>query len=139
MLSTVEKILFLKSVDLFCTLPGNDLAHIAMVTEEIDVEDGEQFIVQGEQGDALFLVIDGSVRIHVRGVGDVATLGESDMVGEMSILDSEPRTADCFASGQTTLLKLRKGEFDDILSERPEIGRGIIKVLTERLRTANAK
>ena len=56
----------------------------------------------------------------------------------MSILDAEPRNADCFASGNVTLLKLRKAEFDDIMAEKPEIARGIIKVLTDRLRAAVA-
>ena len=64
----------------------------------------------------------------------VATLGERQVVGEMSILDSETRSADCFAKGHTTLLRLRKGEFDDIMAEKPEIARGILKVLTGRLR-----
>jgi len=138
MLSTVERVLFLKSVDLFSAIPGNDLARIATVTEEMHLEEGEQFIRQGEHGDELFLIIEGSARVHVRGIGDVATLGERQLVGEMSILDAEPRNADCFASGNVTLLKLRKAEFDDIMAEKPEIARGIIKVLTDRLRTATA-
>ena len=53
-------------------------------------------------------------------------------------MDAEPRNADCFASGNVTLLKLRKAEFDDIMAEKPEIARGIIKVLTDRLRAAVA-
>ena len=138
MLSTVERVLFLKSVDLFSAIPGNDLARIASVTEEMHLEEGEQFIRQGDHGDELFLIIEGSARVHVRGIGDVATLGERQLVGEMSILDAEPRNADCFASGNVTLLKLRKAEFDDIMAEKPEIARGIIKVLTDRLRTATA-
>ena len=50
MLSTVERVLFLKSVDLFSAIPGNDLARIAAVTEELHLEEGEQFIRQGEHG-----------------------------------------------------------------------------------------
>ena len=138
MLSTVERVLFLKSVDLFSAIPGNDLARIAAVTEELHLEEGEQFIRQGENGDALFPIIEGSARVHVRSIGDVATLGERELVGEMSILDAEPRNADCFAQGNVTLLKLRKAEFDDIMAEKPEIARGIIKVLTDRLRIATA-
>ena len=137
MLSTVEKVLFLKTVDLFGTIPGGDLTHIAGVTEEVTLLDGAQFISQGENGDALFLIIDGQVRVHVQQVGDVAALGERQVVGEMSILDSELRSADCFAVGETTLLKLRKAEFDDIMAEKPEIARSIIRVLTSRLRSKN--
>ena len=138
MLSTVEKVLFLKSVDLFSAIPGNDLARIATITEELHLEEGQQFIHQGETGDTLFLIIEGEARVHVRGVGDVATLGERQLVGEMSILDAEPRNADCFAKTELTALQLRKAEFDDIMSEKPEIARGIIKVLTARLRHATA-
>ena len=137
MLSTVEKVLFLKTVDLFSAIPGSDLTHIAGVTEEEDLLDGDQFIHQGETGDSLFLIIDGSVEVQVGGT-TVATLGERQVVGEMSILDSETRSADCVAKGPTTLLKLRKGEFDDIMAEKPEIARGILKVLTGRLRQKNA-
>jgi CRP-like cAMP-binding protein len=136
MITTVEKVLFLKSVDLFRSLPGEDLAQIAEISEEVPTASGETFIREGESGDALYLVLEGKVRVH-SGERTFKELGERECVGEMSILDSEPRSASVTASSDATLLKIGREEFRDILAERPEISLGIIRVLTRRLRDAN--
>jgi CRP-like cAMP-binding protein len=57
----------------------------------------------------------------------------------MAVLDSEPRSASVAAMAETLLLKIGREEFKDILSERPEISLGIMKVLSRRLRQANRR
>ncbi len=134
MISTVEKVLFLKSIDLFSQIPGEDLSQIAQITDEIRFEEGEEVFHEGDPGDTLYFVIDGRVRVHRSGV-DIAVLGERQVFGEMSLLDSEPRSASVNAVTDLTLLKITRDDFNEILAEKGEIAQGIIKVLTRRLRS----
>ena len=135
MITTVEKVLFLKSVDLFRALPGEELAQIAEIAEEQPFAAGEQVFAEGEPGDALYLVVEGSVKVH-QGQRQLAQLGVRDVFGEMAVLDSEPRSASVTALKDAVLLKIARDDFRDILQERPEIGMGVIKVLSRRLRDA---
>ncbi len=135
MLSTVEKVLFLKSIDLFSQIPGEDLAAIALISSEENRELGDEIFAEGEAGDALYLVIDGRVRVHKLD-RVIAELGERECFGEMAILDAAPRSATVSSLSPTALLKITREDFQDILTEKPEIAQGIIKVLTRRLRDA---
>src|SRR5262249_12832267 len=135
MLSTVEKVLFLKSIDLFSQIPGEDLAQIALIATEESREPNEEIFAEGESGDALYLVLDGKVRV-LRQERVIAELGERECFGEMAILDAAPRSASVTALSDTNLLKISREDFREIMAEKPEIANGIIKVLSQRLRSA---
>ena len=94
MLSTIEKLLFLKEIELFQSLSHEDLAQVAQIAIEVEIEENETFIVEGDIGDALFLILEGRVSIH-KGNQVLTTLGEKEPIGEMGILDSSPRSASC--------------------------------------------
>ena len=135
MITTVEKVLFLKSIDLFRSLPGEELATIAEIAEEQPFAAGEPVFAEGEPGDALYLLVEGAVKVH-RGDKQLAQLGARDVFGEMAVLDSQPRGASVTVLKDAVLLKIGRDDFRDILQERPEIGMGILQVLSRRLRPA---
>lgn len=135
MISTVEKVLFLKSIDLFSQIPGEDLAAVALISTEEHRETGEEIFGEGEAGDALYLVIDGTVRVH-KADRVIAELGERECFGEMAILDGAPRSGTVTTVVEVNLLKITREDFQEIMTEKPEIAMGIIKVLTRRLRDA---
>jgi CRP-like cAMP-binding protein len=138
MISTVEKVLFLKSIDLFRALPSEELAQIAEIAEEQPLAKGDQVFAEGEPGDALYLIVEGKVKVH-KGDKELARMGVRDVFGEISVLDSEPRSAAVSAIEDAVLLKIGRDDFRDILSERPEIAMGVMKVLTRRLRETSKK
>ena len=138
MISTVEKVLFLKSIDLFRALPSEELAQIAEIAEEQPLAKGDQVFAEGEPGDALYLIVEGKVRAH-QGDKELARMGVRDVFGEISVLDSEPRSATITAVEDAVLLKIGRDDFRDILAERPEIAMGVMKVLTRRLRETSRK
>ena len=138
MISTVEKVLFLKSIDLFRALPSEELAQIAEIAEEQPLAQGDQVFAEGEPGDALFLIVEGKVRVH-QGDNELAQMGVRDVFGESSVLDSEPRSATVTALENAVLLRIGRDDFRDILAERPEIAMGVMKVLTRRLRETSKK
>jgi CRP/FNR family transcriptional regulator, cyclic AMP receptor protein len=135
MISTVERVLFLKSIDLFSKIPGEDLASLALISSEESRETNDEVFSEGESGDALYLVIDGKVRVH-KSDRVIAELAERECFGEMAILDASPRSATVTALVRTHLLKITREDFQEIMSEKPEIARGVILVLTRRLREA---
>lgn len=135
MLSTVEKVLFLKSIELFSQIPGEELAQVALIATEELRDPGEEIFAEGEAGDALFLVLEGQVRVHTSN-RVIAELGERECFGEMALLDTGPRSATVTATHLTRLLRIGREDFQEILSDKPEIALGIIKVLSRRLRDA---
>ena len=136
MISTIEKVLFLKSVNLFNQIPGEELACVAEITKEVPFEEGNVIIKQGEIGDCLYLVIEGNVRV-VTGDQELVHLGKGECFGEMSLLDSEPRSASIQAVTDVILLRITQDDFFSMMSERPKITNEILTVLTRRLRDAN--
>jgi CRP/FNR family transcriptional regulator, cyclic AMP receptor protein len=136
MLTTADKVLFLKGLELFTAIRSEDLAEIATVTEEVSLEDGETVFTSGDRGDALYMVVEGRVRIHV-GDSKLAELGEREVFGEMALLDPAPRSASATASGGAVVLRIGQDDFANVLADRPEVAAGILRVLTRRLRTAN--
>lgn len=138
LISTVEKVLFLKSIDLFSQIPGEDLVRVAQIAEEVDFEPKETIISEGEIGDSMYLIVDGRVEIF-KGKRLVVELGARECVGEMAILDSEPRSATVRTLTPVSALKIEREDFYDLLTEKLEIAQGIIKVLTRRLRRTTAE
>ncbi len=138
MLSTIEKVLFLKSVELFHKINGEDLAQIAGIAKETHFENGELIIQQGALGNSMYLIIEGEVSVH-RAKQKIARLGEREAFGEMAILDHEPRSASVTAITDVSCLKIEREDFYALMSDKPEIAYGIIRVLTQRLRAANQR
>jgi CRP/FNR family transcriptional regulator, cyclic AMP receptor protein len=138
MISTVEKVLFLKSIDLFRALPSEELAQIAEIAEEQPMASGDLVFAEGEPGDSLYLIVEGRVKVH-KGAKELVVLSLRDVFGEMAVLDSEPRSASVTAIEDAVVLKIGRDDFRDILSERPEIAMGVMKVLTRRLRETSKK
>jgi CRP-like cAMP-binding protein len=139
MLSTMERVLFLRSVEVFGDVAGEDLASIAEVSEEVSFHAGEAIVRQGEPGDGLYVIVDGGVSIIVEGSGQVAVRGPGNVVGEMAVLSGRPRAATCVAVGEVLALRLLRDDFLEIMTERQAVAVGVVRVLTERLDEATQR
>lgn len=133
MLLLVEKVIILRTVSIFSETPEDYLAEIAMVLQEMEVEPDTTFIHKGEPGNCLYIIASGRVRVH-DAEREFTTLGEREVVGELALLDSEPRNADVTAMEKTMLLKLDQEAFYELITSNPEVVRGVLRVLTRRLR-----
>jgi len=133
MLSTIEKVLILKTVTMFSQTPDNVLADVSDLLEDLDVSENETIFEQGDPGDSLYVIVEGKVRVHD---GDrlLNYLGESDVFGEMALLDPEPRLASVTTVEPTRLFRLDQEPFYELMAERPEVATGIIRVLAGHLR-----
>ena len=133
MISTIERVLFLKSVPLFRTIAGEELAHVAQIAEEAYFAPGETFIRQSEVGDCLYVLIDGAVDVVVDERVHVARVGPKAILGEMAVLTDAPRTASCTAVEDTIALRIDRDDFWELMGQHPAVALGVIKEMSERL------
>lgn len=133
--TTLEKTILLKTVNLFQSIPTEELSKVAYIAEEVQYNAHARLFAQGDHGDSLYIVMDGNVKIH-KGDRHIASLGKGACLGEMALLDQEPRSADVTIESDATLLKITQDDFYEIMSSNTEIMQGIIKLLTGRLRKA---
>lgn len=135
MYSTLEKTILLKTVNLFQTIPTEDLSKVAQIAVEEQFNANMPLFVEGDFGDSLYIILDGDIKIH-KGNRHIASLGKGACLGEMALLDQEPRSADATSETDATLLKIKQEDFYEIMSSNMEIMQGIVKLLTGRLRDA---
>jgi HEAT repeat protein len=133
MFSTIDRILFLKSTQLFQKVPSEDLAALARVAQVASYHPGETVVREGELGDRLYVLVHGRVEVTVAGQKK-ASLGPGEAFGEMAVLDASPRSATVTAAEETEVLCIGSEEFYEILHEQVEIAEGVIRMLTRRLR-----
>ena len=133
MLSTIERVLLLKGVSLFSGIPDEALVDVACALEEMEVGAGERIIVKGDAGTSMYIVVDGRVRVH-DGDHILNELGEGEFFGEMAVLDAAPRVASVTSISPTLLFRLHQDVLYELIQDQPDIGRGIIRVLSARIR-----
>ena len=138
MMPLIEKVMILKGSEFFRNFPGAELAGIAELTEVVHAGADEVLFELGDEGDAFYVIVSGSVIIS-RKETKLATLGPREGFGEMAILDGEPRSASATAAEDTTLLSLDREAFDRVIERNPVVARGVYRVLTERLRNTLAQ
>ena len=134
----VEKVLLLKSLALFKDTPENILADLAPLMKEMQYEPGIEIFKEGETGDCMYIIGQGGVRIH-KGNTTLAILKDKEVFGELSLLDADTRSASATTETDCVLYKIDQEPFYELLDERPEVARGFIKILCQRLRTMNEK
>ncbi len=133
-----EKVLILKSLSLFTETPETILSDLAPLLEEIEYEQGTPVFKEGDIGDSMYIIYKGEVKIH-KGNTTLAILKEKEVFGELSLLDSESRSASATCQTDCFLFKIDQEPFYELLDARPEIARGFIKILCQRLRSQNEK
>lgn len=133
MLLTIERVALLRGIDIFAETPDDILASVARIIEEVEVTQGENFIREGKSGDCLFVVIEGEVRVHSDNK-TITLLGSGKTVGELALLDPEPRSASVTAMEDTLLFRIDREPFAELMADRHEIAHGVIRALTRRLR-----
>jgi AAA family ATP:ADP antiporter len=133
MIATVEKIIRLKSMDLFAETEEEVLADVAAILEELEVAAGETFLQKGDVGSSLYIIIEGRVSVH-EGERKLAELGENDIFGELALLDPAPRSAAVTALADTRLFRLDQEPFYELLEDHTEVARKMLQILARRLR-----
>ncbi|MEK0316521.1 Npt1/Npt2 family nucleotide transporter [Cohnella sp. 56] len=128
----LKRVLVLQQVPLFQHLSPEGFLDLAQLVQEEEYAAGKTICKTGEYGDTLYAVVDGAVSVRREGRA-IATLSKGEYFGEMAIIDSGPRSADCVAVGRTSLLALRKEQLLALCFRDAQVPRGMMRVLAERL------
>ena len=129
----IEKILLLKNSDIFKRCSEVDLIDIASICQENHIDEGVTLFKKGDTGNCMYFIYSGQVSIH-DGQHQLAELGENEIFGELSLLDSESRSASATTLNDCILLKIEQEPFYDVIATNTEILKGIMRTLCRRLR-----
>lgn len=132
-LTTIEKVIFLKSVDIFSHATIEELGRVAALTEEVHFEPGETIYREGEPTDAIYLILQGRVAVEANGQL-VREIGKKQAFGTVAALDRNPAVHTVKASDSVHALKLNAQDFDDILSLDFELVRAVFHALCRIIR-----
>src|SRR4051812_17028145 len=136
----------LRRVKIFAAMDDSHLERFLKYMEVAPVRQFAEIVKQGEPGDAMYLVLEGEVRVRLIIAGKesvLAALGPGDFFGEIALFDNGPRSADVVANQDSTLLKISAGAFQRLASEAPDLATPFLlamgKTLTQRIRADNKR
>jgi CRP-like cAMP-binding protein len=126
----------LRGVPIFRGLTRSTLLQVAAQTREVRYQAGTTIVKEGEPGDVLCVITQGTVQVRKRDT-TVAEMTVGDFFGEISLIDGGPRSATVVARDDVTLLTLSASDFRALLNT-PYVARAALKSLASRLREAHA-
>ena len=137
----------LSKISLFSALQPSYLRRIANLGIEEDYPLGAMIFKEGAQGDKMYLILSGAVRISrtVPGMGEeaLAVLRAGTHFGEMALIDDFPRSADARAHEACKLFVVRKEDMEDLLFVDRDLAYDLlwsfVRTLSSRLRETNDK
>ena len=131
----MEMVFLLKEVPLFAGLSGEQLLPVTDIVKPVQMELGDVVFQQGDTGERVFLVISGEVEV-LHDEERVAVLREKECFGEMALLDQGERSASIRCLVDCDFWAISRQDFQDLLDLHPALAKGVIQVLTARLRDA---
>ena len=98
-----------------------------------------QFVFKaGDPGEAMYIVVEGEVEI-LDGSVLLETSGQGSIVGELALIDDEPRSATAIAKTDCRLVAVDRRRFQYMVQETPLFALSVMKVLADRLRKKNVR
>lgn len=137
----------IETIALFEDFEPQELEQLARFMNCYRAEAGSEIIREGENGDYMLLVLVGTieiVKLDVRGLPTrIAVVGPGKTLGEMSLIDGEPRFASCVALTEVQFAVLDRASLSRLIAEEPRIGvklmMELLMLLNQRLRNVSAQ
>ena len=137
----------LKKIPVLSRLTEDDLKIMSRRMEFQTVDSGKMLLNEGEKGDFICFVANGRLEVVKKTYTDheivINTLSRGQSFGEMSLIESLPRSASVKAIIQTDIIKLTRADFDLIMEQHTEIGikilKGISLLLSKKLRHTTSR
>jgi CRP-like cAMP-binding protein len=125
----------LSRVDVFRALDAEKIDRLSRRLRHVVFGPGEVILRQGDPGDSLYVVRGGQVAVQIGVLGaskEIATLGDGQFFGEMSLMTGEMRTATVVAKTDVECYIVDKEAFQEIVHEKPELAGTISDILSRR-------
>ncbi|HIK54037.1 MAG TPA: cyclic nucleotide-binding domain-containing protein [Synechococcales cyanobacterium M55_K2018_004] len=138
MLTSVDRLLFIRKVPLFKELRDDFLVRLASIMDELSFPSRHTIFAEGQDGRALYILVSGRVRVH-SGDRELARLESGAFFGEMAVFDAEPRSASVTTLEPCECLMLTQQQLYEAIEETPGIAVNFIRLLSRRIRQQNIK
>jgi CRP/FNR family transcriptional regulator, cyclic AMP receptor protein len=136
MLTSVDRLLFVRRVPIFKELRDDFIVRLASVMNELSFPANHAVFRQGEEGRSLYIVVSGRVKVHI-GDKKLAEVDKGKYFGEMAVFDTQPRSASATTLEPCDCLELTQEQLYDAIEETPEIAVNIIRELSRLIRKLN--
>ena len=138
MLTSVDRLLFIREIPVFRELRDEFLVRLASVMDELSFPANHTIFTKGQEGRSLYVVVKGQVRVHI-GSQELVRLEQGACFGEMALFDAEPRSASVTTLIPSDCLILTQQQLYEAIEENPGIAVNIIRLLSRRIRELNQK
>jgi CRP-like cAMP-binding protein len=136
----------LRRIKIFGAFSDDQLARFVQFMEIHEAKQFSTLVKQGDPGDAMFLILQGEVRVRMIIAGKesiLATFSNGDFFGEIALFDHGPRSADVIANEDSILLKISASSFQKVVDQAPDLAAPFLlaigKTLTGRIRADNKR
>jgi CRP/FNR family transcriptional regulator, cyclic AMP receptor protein len=136
----------LRRIKVFAGMSNDQLSRVLEYIEVKEVKQFAEIVRQGQPGDAMYLILQGEVRVRMMIAGKESTLvvlASGDFFGEISLFDHGSRSADVVANEDSVLLRIGAGPFERMVQEAPNLAAPFLfamgKTLTSRIRADNKR
>ncbi len=130
----VKRLFALEGVEIFARSDVDDVAAVAAVAKEQSFAKGARVYSEGDPGDALYVIVEGSMAARRDGE-TVMTMKAKESFGETSLFDGAPRINEVIATSDSRTLVIDRRDFLDLLADRPELLAGMFRVLSRQLKS----
>jgi CRP/FNR family transcriptional regulator, cyclic AMP receptor protein len=136
MLTSVDRLLFVRQVPIFKELRDDFIVRLASVMNELSYPANYTIFQQGQEGRSLYILVSGRVKVHI-GDTKLAEVDKGKYFGEMAVFDTQPRSASITTLESCECLELTQEQLYDAIEETPEIAVNIIRELSRLVRKLN--
>lgn len=136
----------LRRIRILAGLTEPQLEKFATYAELQKVPQWSLMVKQGDAGDAMYLILEGELRVRLNVAGKetiLATLGPGEFFGDISLFDHGPRSADVVANVDSVVIKITAKAFDELAQDYPDLATPFLlaigRTLTARIRADNKR
>ncbi len=124
----------LRRIPIFSQVDDQTLTQISSIAGRLDVAKGSVLIERGQPGSGMFVILDGTVGVELR--GRTVEVGANEFIGELSLLtDHVQRSARVTATTDVSCLTISRADFAGLLEQHPRIAVPMLSELARRLQS----
>lgn len=132
-----RRIEFVAQIPMFSEFSKRELSQVAALTAPAELKKGTVLTRQGADGGIAFIIGTGRAEVTRNG-RRLAQLGPGDVVGELSLIDGEPRSATVTALSDLEVLELDRRDLLKLMQKAPSVVKKLLESLSQRLRDVDA-
>jgi CRP-like cAMP-binding protein/HD-like signal output (HDOD) protein len=119
------------------SLPPHEVHALIPYLRDYEIDEGATLFKQGDDGDAMYLIDQGSLGIYVAMEDDpepkkIAEIGDGDIVGEMALIKNAPRSATIIAQADTRMMRMEKDAFTRVTLQSPQMKQAVQALAEQR-------